>query len=162
MGRVVFKSKEFYFNLIDENSTAGRTENEGRSFEANQFVNKTQHKYDDDTAKHQTTETSRVKILKRNSNAGSNVIAARHEERDDNMTGKTAGILRIPNMHALLVDEGTNRWKEFNATKEVWPSIDAKEDEKGTIKHGIKSYSSILRATPQLNTPSLMLDNKVY
>ena len=81
-------------------------------------------------------------------------------ERDENVSQKTAGLLRIPDIHAL-VDEGINRRKEFNTTKEIWPSIDAKEDENGAMPRGVKSYSSILRATPQLNMPSLPVDNKV-
>lgn len=105
-----------------------------------------------------------MKILKRNSNTGSNVIKpAPHREekrKDENIPQKTAGLLRIPDMHAF-VDEGTKRWKEFNAAKEVWPSIDAKEDEIETMQRKIKSYSSILRATPHLNMPSLTVDNKV-
>lgn len=128
-------------------------------------MNKTPHKYEG-TAKHQT---SHVKILKRNSNTSSNVIkptALYHEDgtkRDDhNIPQKTAGILKIPDMRALLVDEGTNRWKEFNAAKEIWPSIDAKEDGNRTMQHGIKSYSSILRTTPQPNIPLLTMDNRVY
>ena len=87
-----------------------------------------------------------------------------HEEikqRDENVSQKTAGLLRIPDIHAL-VDEGINRRKEFNTTKEIWPSIDAKEDENGAMPRGVKSYSSILRATPQLNMPSLPVENKVY
>ena len=63
---------------------------------------------------------------------------------------------------SALVDEGMKRRKEFNTNKEIWPSIDAKEEGKGNMQYGIKSYSSILRAAPQLNTPSLIVDNKVW
>ena len=124
-------------------------------------MNKTQRRHDG-SAKQQTVGSTHVKILKRNSNTGSNVIKP-HEEvkkRDENVFQKTAGLLRIPDIHAL-VDEDMNRRKEFNATKELWPSIDAKEDENGTTSRGVKSYSSILRAAPQLNMPSLPVDNKV-
>ena len=120
-------------------------------------LNKTQRRYD----RTQTIGSSH--IVKRNSNTGSNVIKP-HEElkrRDENISQKTAGLLRIPDLHAL-VDEGMNRWREFNTTKGIWPSIDVKEDENGTMSCGIKSYSSILRATPQFNMPSLPVDNKVY
>lgn len=147
--------------FTDENSTVKQIASEEKLLDTNQCV-KTQHKYDG-TFKH---GSSHVKILKRNSTTGSNVIkpAPHHEEvrkRDDNLPQKTAGILRIPDIH-MLVDEGTKRWKEFNTAKEIWPSIDAKEDENGTTHRSIKSYSSILRATPQLNIPVLTTDNKVY
>lgn len=141
------------------------TVDERKLLDANQFMNRAQYR-SVDTTKQQTVGSSQVKILKRNSNTGSNVIkvVSHHEEgkrKDDNIPWKkTAGILRIPNMNTL-VDEGTKRWKEFNAAKEVWPSIDAKEEENRTIQREIKSYSSILRATPQVNTPSLTTDNKV-
>ena len=125
-------------------------------------MNKTQRRYDG-SARSQTIGSSHVKILKRNSNIGSNVNKPHEEikQRDENVSQKTAGLLRIPDIHAL-VDEGINRQKEFNTTKEIWPSIDAKEDENGAMPRGVKSYSSILRATPQLNMPSLPVENKVY
>lgn len=151
---------------IDENSTVGRTVDETKLSDTNQYANKTQFKYDA-TTKRQSGESSHVKILKRNSNTSSNVIkpTPHHEDgkrKDENLPPqKTAGILRIPDIHAL-VDEGTKRWKEFNTAKEIWPSIDAKEDENGAPHRSVKSYSSILRAAPQLNTPSLSTDNKVY
>ena len=151
--------------FIDENSTVGRTTGENKLLDTNQYANKTQHKYDT-TTKRQTGESSHVKILKRNSNASINVIkpTPHHEEgkrKDENLPPqKTAGILRIPDIH-VLVDEGTKRWKEFNTGKEIWPSIDAKEDENGAPHCSMKSYSSILRAAPQMNVPSLATDNKV-
>ena len=123
-------------------------------FEANQHLNKTQHRYNDGTAKHQTAGYSHVKILKRNSNTDFNEV----KKRDENVPQKTAGLLRIPNIHAL-VNEDINRRKEFNASKEIWPSIDTKEDGNGKTPRGVKSYSSILRATPQLT--SLSMDTKV-
>ena len=146
----------FFLLYVDENSTIGRTAGEGKLFEANQYLNKTQHRYNDGSAKRQTTGHSHIKILKRNSNTDSNEA----KKRDENVPQKTAGLLRIPGIHAL-VNEDINRRKEFNASKEIWPSIDAKEDGNGAIPRGVKSYSSILRATPQLNIPSVSVDSKV-
>ena len=105
-------------------------------FEANQCMNKTQWRYNG-SARSQTVGSSHVKILKRNSNTGSNVNKPHEEikQRDENVSQKTAGLLRIPDIHAL-VDEGINRRKEFNTTKEIWPSIDAKEDDNGAMPRG--------------------------
>ncbi|XP_065884560.1 selenocysteine insertion sequence-binding protein 2-like [Dysidea avara] len=130
--------------------------NERRLLGQNQSGNKTQHKYQGGiTSKHHSSGPSHVKILRRNNSTdgGTKEISSKEgDNRNGNYTErhKTGGILRIPDMNMLAgVASSGDRWREFNTTNEMWPSIDANKDDNNELTHSkVKSYSSIVRTAP--------------
>ena len=80
------------------------------------------------------------------------------DNRNGNYSERTkiGGILRIPDMNMLAGD----RWREFNTTNEMWPSIDGGKDNEVTHSK-VMSYSSIVRIAPPPATTAPIEDKKV-
>jgi len=126
--------------------------NERRLLGQNQSGNKTQHKYHSSVTSKHSSGPSHVKILRRNSSTDGSTkeISSKGDNRNGNYSEqqKTGGILRIPDMNMLSGVVCSDRWREFNTTNEMWPSIEASKDDNKEAHSKVKSYSSIVRTAP--------------
>jgi len=152
------KSKHFKlsFPVLDDAINERRLQN--------QSGKKAQHKNQGSvTSKHHSSGPSHVKILRRNSSIDGSIKEISFKEGDNKERHKTGGILRIPDMNMLTGVVSSDRWREFNATNEMWPSIDAsKEDDNKEAAHSkVKSYSSIVTTAPPPVMTAPIEDRKV-
>jgi len=150
---------ELLFPILDDAINERRLQN--------QSGKKVQHKNQGGvTSKHHSSGPSgpsHVKILRRNSSIDGSIKEISSKEGDNKERHKTGGILRIPDMNMLTGVVSSDRWREFNTTNEMWPSIDAsKEDDNKEAAHSkVKSYSSIVTTAPPAVTTAPIEDRKV-